>query len=48
MGTGKLTVSGLNKWFKLDTEALSKTKRFMEKNISKLLREELDKILIEA
>jgi hypothetical protein len=48
MGTGKLTVSGLNKWFKLDTDKLVKTKRFMEDNISKALKNELEKILVEA
>lgn len=48
MGSGKLTVSGLNKWFKLDTDKLAKTKRFMEDNISKALKKELDKILVEA
>jgi hypothetical protein len=49
MGTGKLSASGLTKWFKLDMEdQFSSLKKYTEDNITEELKRELQKILVEA
>jgi hypothetical protein len=49
VGTGKLTVGGFAKWFKLDVESqFVNIRDFIEQNITQKLSKEMARVLKEA